>query len=312
MGNEKVFVGIDVSKATLDVATSQEKEIRHFPNDEGGVEKIVTYLQKVSPELIVMEATGGMEILVSGALSEVALPVAVVNPRQVRDFAKATGRLAKTDAIDAKVMVYFGAVIKPEPRPLPDAQTMEIKAIMTRRRQIVDMITSEKNRLYSAHKSTKPGIQAHINFLKQELAQINKELNQLVRNSPIWREEDQLLRSVPGVGPTLSITLISALPELGNLSGKQISALVGLAPLNRDSGSMRGKRTTWGGRSFVRTAFYMPVLSAIRYNVVIKALYQRLIKAGKLKKVAITACMRKLLVILNAMMKNGTSWQCQS
>lgn len=309
MEKQEVFVGIDVSKVTLDVATSREKEIRSFSNDDSGVSKVTVYLKKISPDIIVMEATGGLEVLLSGALSEAGLPVAVVNPRQVRDFARATGRLAKTDAIDAKIMAGFAKAVRPEPRPMSDAQTTEIKAIMTRRRQIVGMMTAEKNRLHTAAKSVKPRIQAHISWLAQELAEVNKELNRLVRESPIWREREKLLRSAPGVGPVLAITLMSALSELGTLNRKQIAALVGVAPLNRDSGSMRGKRTIWGGRSLVRAVLYMSTLAATRHNPVIKALYQRLLAAGKPKKVALTACMRKLLTILNAMMKNGTPWQ---
>lgn len=310
MKEKEVFVGIDVSKSTLDVAASLQKEIKSFPNDDSGVRQITAYLKRVSPKIVVMEATGGLEVLLSGALDEAGLPVVVVNPRYVRDFARAKGRLAKTDAIDARVMADFAEAVRPEPRPLSDAQSREIKAIMARRRQIVGMMTAEKNRLNTASKSVKPRIKAHISWLAQELAEVNKEANRLVRQSPIWREKDELLRSTPGVGPVLSITLMAGLPELGDLNRKQIAALVGVAPLNRDSGKMRGKRTIWGGRSNVRTALYMPTLAAIRHNPVIKAFYQRLLAAGKEEKVAITACMRKLLTILNAMMKHNTPWRC--
>lgn len=310
MKEKEVFVGIDVSKSTLDVAASLQKEIRSFSNDDSGVRQITAYLKRVSPKIVVMEATGGLEVLLSGALDEAGLPVVVVNPRYVRDFARAKGRLAKTDAIDARVMADFAEAVRPEPRPMSDAQSKEIKAIMARRRQIVQMMTAEKNRLNTASKSVKPRIKAHISWLAQELAEVNKELNRLVRQSPIWREKDELLRSTPGVGPVLSITLMAGLPELGDLNRKQIAALVGVAPLNRDSGKMRGKRNIWGGRSNVRTALYMPTLAAIRHNPVIKAFYLRLRAAGKEKKVAITACMRKLLTILNAMIKHNTPWQC--
>jgi len=245
----------------------------------------------------------------AAALAVAGMPVVVVNPRQVRDFAKATGKLAKTDTIDARILAHFAAVIRPVVRPLPDASSQELTAILTRRRQLVDMITAERNRLHAARsKSVKEHIKAHVTWLQAESSQIDKELNQSVRESSVWREKDDLLRSVPGVGPVLSTTLLAQLPELGALNRKQIAALVGVAPLNRDSGTFRGRRTVWGGRAAVRAVLYMATLVAVRHNPLIRTFYQRLLTAGKAKKVALTACMRKLLTILNAILKHRIPW----
>ena len=306
---EQTYVGVDIAKARLDVALGNKKEVKSFTNDEAGVDALVTYLQEYHPTTIVMEATGGLEKLISGVLVEANLPVAIVNPRQVRDYAKAKGKLAKTDIIDARIMAEFACDIHPAPRPLADKQTEEIKSIMARRRQVVGMLTMEKNRLSSATKSVKPLISAHIEWLKHQLKEIDKNLDEQIRNSPIWREKEDLLRSVPGVGPVLSITLMGSLPELGRLNRKQIAALVGVAPMNRDSGTMRGKRTIRGGRSNVRAALYMATLAATRFNPVIKAYYNHLLAQGKAKKLALTACMRKLLIILNSMVRNNCHWQ---
>jgi transposase len=310
MPEDKVYVGIDVAKASMDVAVHQSQQRWSFSNDDEGISKAVCCLREVAPALIVMEATGGIELPIAAALAAAGLPVAVVNPRQVRDFARATGKLAKTDAIDAQVIAHFAAALKPTPHPLPGAQAQEFDALLTRRRQVVEMLTAEKNRLSSApSKAVREHIKAHIGWLEQELANINSDLGRRVRQSPVWREKDALLRSVPGVGPVLSFTFLADLPELGALDRKQIAALVGVAPLNQDSGTMRGKRAIWGGRATVRATLYMSALAATRYNPVIRAFYRRLCAAGKAKKVALTACMRKLLTILNAIVKHQTPWE---
>jgi len=310
MPEDKVYVGIDVAKASMDVAVHQSQQRWSFSNDDEGISKAVCCLRELAPALIVMEATGGIELPIAAALAAAGLPVAVVNPRQMRDFARATGKLAKTDAIDAKVIAHFAAAVKPTPHPLPGAQAQEFDAILTRRRQVVEMLTAEKNRLSSApSKAVREHIKAHIGWLERELANINSDLGRRVRQSPVWREKDALLRSVPGVGPVLSFTFLADLPELGALDRKQIAALVGVAPLNQDSGTMRGKRAIWGGRATVRATLYMSALAATRYNPVIRAFYRRLCAAGKAKKVALTACMRKLLTILNAIVKHQTPWE---
>jgi len=306
---DKIHVGIDVSQATLDVAISNQKEIKNFPNGESGITQIVSYLKKQAPTLTVMEATGGLEKLLAAALVEADIPVVVVNPRQVRDFAKAKGKLAKTDSIDATILAEFACDIHPEIRSLPDKATEEIKALMVRRQQIQGMITMENNRLWSAGLKVIPSIQEHINWLKRELKNLDKDLEDKIQKSPIWREKDDLLRSVPGVGPVLSLTLLGSLPELGSLNRKQIAALAGVAPFNRDSGRFRGKRATKGGRARVRTVLYMATLVATRFNPVIKAYYQNLLDKGKAKKVALIACMRKLLTTLNAMVRDHHPWQ---
>jgi transposase len=305
----KIYAGIDVSKTTLDVAISNQGEIRSFPNQESGIKQIVTYLKKQELTLTVMESTGGLEKLLAASLVEASIPVVVVNPRQVRDFAKAKGKLAKTDSIDARILVEFGTDIHPEIRLLSDKQTDAIKAILVRRQQLMDMITMENNRLWQADIKVLPSIQDHLNWLKQELKNMDEDLNDKIQKSHIWRDKDNLLQSVPGVGPVLSITLLGALPELGTLNRKQIAALAGVAPFNRDSGKYRGKRTTKGGRTRVRPALYMATLVATRFNPVIKAQYMHLIEMGKVKKVALVACMRKLLTILNAMIRDSRPWQ---
>ncbi len=258
-----------------------------------------------------MEATGSYEAPLAAELGVAGVPTAVVNPRQIRDFARSVGMLAKTDILDARIIARFAATVQPIPRPVPDIEAQELGAIIARRRQVVEMLTAEKNRLGTAMKAVKPHIQAHIAWLEKELDDINTSLRQKVKDSPIWREKDELLQSVPGVGPNLSITLLAEMPELGTSNRKQAAALVGVAPLNRDSGTLRGKRTSWGGRKTVRNALYMATLVATRYNPVIRAFYQRLCASGKPKKVALTACMRKLLTILNAMLKNRTTWNSE-
>ena len=305
---KEVFVGIDVSKDKLDVAVRPSGEILSFSNDEDGISLMVDFIKPLSPLLIVLEATGGLETASVGILAAKGLPVVVINPRQVRDFAKATGKLAKTDAIDAHVIARFGEAVRPEIRPLKDQETQKLDALITRRRQIVEMITAEKNRLGSATSWTRKDIQNHIAWLEKCLMKADKDLNNLLRKSPVWREKNDILRSTPGVGPVLSMTLLSNLPELCTLNRKQIAALVGVAPLNRDSGLFRGKRKIWGGRASIRSVLYMSVTCAIRFNPLIKKFYQHLRNAGKVHKVAMTACMRKLLIILNTMIKNRTCW----
>ena len=309
MSDHSLNVGIDVSKATLDVAVRPTGQYWPVPHTDAGVHDLVVQLTRLRPSLVVLEATGGLETHLTGALADAGLAVVVVNPRQVRDFAKATGKLAKTDAIDAHVLAHFAEAVHPTPRPLPDAQTRAIAALMARRRQLVAMLVAEKNRLRSASAPLRRRIQPHIVWLQRELKDLDKDLSGTLRQSPLWREQDQLLQSVPGVGPVLSLTLLAQLPELGTLNRKQIAALVGVAPLNRDSGTLRGKRTVWGGRATVRAALYMGALVATRWNSTLRIFYQRLCDKGKPKKVALTACMHKLLTILNAILKNRTPWQ---
>jgi transposase len=303
-----IFVGIDVSKAQLDVALRPDGRFA-VPNDEPGVAQLLTRLKAMPPTLVVLEATGGVELPVTTALALAGMPVVVVNPRQVRDFAKATGQLAKTDAIDAEVLARFAEAIRPEPRPLPDEQTQGLAALVLRRHQLIDMLTAEKNRLASARRAIRKNLRAHIAWLERALAQADTDLAEAIRQSPIWREKDELLRSVPGIGPVLTTTLLATLPELGTLTHKQIAALVGVAPLNRDSGTLSGRRTCWGGRAHVRAVLYMAALTATRFNPVVRAFYRRLCAAGKAKKVALVACMRKLLTIVNAMLKHRTPWR---
>jgi transposase len=309
MSPANVYVGIDVAKDWLDVAQRPGGEAWRVSSDETGVAALVERLKDVRPMLVVLEATGGLQIPAVAALAAAGLRTVVVNPRQLRQFAGATGRLAKTDAIDAQVLAQFGEAVRPEVRPLPDAATRELSALVARRRQLIEMLTAEKNRLRVATKKVRANIEAHIRWLEGELLDLEGGLGDVIRSSPVWRERDNLLRSVPGVGPVLSSVLLADLPELGRLNRKEIAALAGVAPLNRDSGQFRGRRTVWGGRSHVRTALYMATLVASRYNPAIKSFYQRLLSVGKPKKVALTACMRKLLTILNAMMRHEAPWE---
>ena len=303
-----VFVGIDVSQARLDIAIRPGGSFS-TTHEESAIATLVEQFRALGPTLILMEATGGMEIPLTSALATVGLPVVVVNPRQVRDFARASGLLAKTDALDAQVLAQFAEVMRPQPRPLPDTEARALAALLTRRRQLVEMLTAEKNRLLSASASIRKSLRAHITWLERELEHTDTDLTNAIQQSPVWREKDVLLRSVPGVGPVLTSTLLANLPELGTLTHKQIAALVGVAPLNRDSGTLQGRRTVWGGRAQVRAVLYMGAIVAARFNPVIRSFYQRLCRAGKAKKVALTACMRKLLVILNAMLKHRTPWR---
>ena len=311
MEQEAVYVGIDVAKARLDVAVRPSGQRWSISNDEPGIRELVPRLKAFEPVLVVMEASGGLELPSVAALAAASLPVVVVNPRQVRDFAKATGTLAKTDALDAAVLAHFADAVRPDVRPLRDAETQALNSLVARRRQVVGILVAEKNRLGTAVSAVRPRIEAHIDWLEQEINDIDEGLRQTLRSSPVWREKDDILRTVPGVGEQLSLTLLAHLPELGTLNRRQIAALAGVAPFNRDSGAMRGKRRVWGGRTRVRTVLYMGTLAASRFNPVIRDYYQRLLAAGKPKKVALVACMRKLLVILNSMLKQRTPWRDQ-
>ena len=304
----EVFIGMDVARDRLEVATRPAGESWPIANDAAGIAELVVRLRDLGPALIVLEATGGLELPLLAALGSAGLPVVAVNPRQVRDFAKALGKLAKTDAIDAQVLAHFAEAVRPAVRPLPDAATQALAALVTRRRQLVEMLVAEDNRRRSAPVAIRADIQAHLVWLRKRLKDLDQELGQVLRSTPLWREREDVLRSVPGIGPTVTATLLAELPELGTLGRKQIAALVGVAPLNRDSGTLRGKRSVWGGRATVRAALYMATLVATRHNPVIRALYARLLAAGKLKKVALTACMRKLLTLLNALVKHRTRW----
>ena len=307
-----MVIGIDVAKAELVVGTRPLTERWSVANDEAGIRTLTERLVALRPELIVLEATGGYELLCVAALAGVGLPVVVVNPRQVRDFARATGQLAKTDAIDADILALFAERVRPAVRALPDTAAQELEAVLARRRQLLDMLQAERNRLgqgFGRGKlSVKKSLKAHIAFLERELRLTNATLGDLVRQSPAWRERDDLLQSVPAVGPVLSQTLIADLPELGQLSRRAIAKLVGIAPLSRDSGTFRGRRFVQGGRAPVRAVLYMATLVATKRNAVIRAFYQRLLQAGKPKKLALVACMRKLLTILNTMVRTGERW----
>jgi transposase len=304
-------VGIDVSKSTLDVAIEPAHQSWQVANDPQGIRHLVEKLSELQPERIVLEATGGYELPVLAALGCAELPVVAVNPRQVRDFAKALGRLAKTDALDAQVLAQFAAVVKPELRPLPDAATRELAGLLARRRQLIEMRTAESNRLSLAVSPVQPEIREHMRWLSKRIQQLDRDLHDRLRATPLWRDQENLLRSVPGVGPVLSTTLLVEVPELGTVSHRQLAALVGVAPFNCDSGKWKGTRRIWGGRAAVRTVLYMAACTAVRHNPVLRALYQRLLAAGKRKKVALVACMRKLLTICNAIIISGTSWRYQ-
>ena len=304
-----LFIGIDVSKQKLDVAVHPGDERWSVSNDEKGVSSCVEKLVELHPTLIVLEATGGLETPLAAALAVAQLPAAVVNPRQVRGFAKALNRLVKTDAIDAALLASFAEAVRPEPRPVNDEATRRLSALLTRRRQLLEMIVAEKNRLSSAtEKTVRQRIAHHLHFLKQELKSLEGDLDQQIRETPIWREKDELLQSVPGVGPGVSRTLLGELPELGQLDRKQIAALVGVAPFNRDSGSMRGTRHIYGGRRQVRSLLYMAAVVATRWNPNLRRFYLALRAAGKPGKVALVACMRKLLVMLNVIVRDGRRW----
>jgi len=304
-------VGIDVAKAQWDIALRPAGERWAVPNDASGIAPLVDRRQALQPTLIVLEATGGLERAATAALAAAGLPVVGVNPRPARDFARATGPLAKTDALDARTLAHCADVIRPTPRPLPDAQTHELRALLGRRQPLIVMRTAERNRLAGTSERLTKDITAHMTWLNARLATLDDDLETLLRASPLWRENDDLLQRAKGIGPVSAHTLLLELPALGTLTRQQIAALVGVAPLNCDSGTMRGKRTIWGGRAHVRTVLSMRTLVATRFNPQIKAFYERLLAAGKVKKVAWTACMHKFLTILNAMLKHRTPWQPQ-
>lgn len=307
---EQIFVGIDVSKERLDVHVRPSGEVFAVARDGEGLSALVERLRALSPALIVSEATGGFEQVLAGALGSAGLPVVVVNPRQIRDFARALGRLAKTDRLDAEVIALFAERVRPELRPLPDEQARLLGELVARRRQVIEMIVAEGNRARQLEsRRLKKRIERHRAVLQEELSEIEHELDDTIRGTPIWRESEDLLKSAPGVGNILARTLIADLPELGTLDRKKIAALAGVAPFNRDSGTLRGRRTIWGGRAAIRTTLYMAALAATRHNPVIASFYRRLLAAGKPKKLALTACMRKLLTILNAMLRDGKPWQ---
>jgi len=309
MTSTAIVVGIDIAKADFVVASRPDGTTTWTaPNEASGIAATVDRLRTLAPTLIVLEATGGYETALVAALAAAGLPVVVANPRQVRDFAKATGQLAKTDRLDAHLLALFAERVHPTPRPLPDAALQQLEALMTRRRQLVDMVTAERNRLEHAGTSIRRNITDHLRWLERRVAAVDRDLDDTIQKSPVWRAKENLLRTVPGIGPVVSRTLLADLPELGRLNRKQIAALVGVAPLARDSGTLRGKRTVWGGRAPVRAVLYMGALVATRRNPVLRAFYRRLVEAGKPKKVALIACMRKLLTILNAMMRTNTTW----
>ena len=302
------FVGLDVSKSQIDGVVRPGDAVLSVPQTEDGIAGLVSQLRVLKPTLIVLEATGGYELNAATALALAALPVAIVNPRQVRDFAKALGRLAKTDAIDAYVLALFAERVRPEPRGLPDDAHQQLAAIIGRRRQLVEMLVAERNRLLLARQAVRADLRPHIRWLERRLGDIDGQIAMAIRQSPLWRAQENLLRSVPGVGPVTASAIIVGLPELGRIPRRQIAALVGCAPLNNDSGQRRGRRSTWGGRATIRGVLYMATLVAARWNPVIRAFYRRLRAAGKPPRVAVIAAMRKLLTILNAIIKNQTPW----
>lgn len=308
MESKVAVAGVDVSKENLDLFVIPLGVSLRFPNDETGCNELVKALAELAPSRVVFESTGGLETLAVGIASAASLPVVIVNPRQIRDFAKACGLLAKTDKLDAKVIALFGQKIEPEIRPLKDESAQELSALISRRRQLVDMQTAEKNRLSAAPKSVREGIVRHIEWLEQQISAYDDDISRFVQSSPIWKAKGQILTSVKGIGPVTAATLLAALPELGCVTRQQVSALVGLCPYNRDSGKFKGKRAIWGGRAAIRSVLYMATLAAIRFNPAIKVFYDRLRSAGKVHKVAIIAAMRKLLVILNAMLRDNQPW----
>jgi len=302
------FVGIDVSKEKFDIHVRPIDQSEMFSYDDEGLNKLVDLLKRVHPQVIVLEATGGYERRLVAVLLTHDLPVVVINPQRVRHFAKATGQIAKTDRIDAAVLSLFAQTLQPEPRSLPDAFSEQLRDLLARRRQILEMIVAEKNRLETSRKPIRGQILQHIKWLEKRLVSVDRDLNDQIQSSPTWKTKDQLLRSVPSIGPVGSSSLLIQLPELGTLNRHQIAALVGIAPINQDSGRFKGHRITQGGRASVRSALYMCTLVATRHNPLIKAFYQRLVLAGKPKMVALVASMRKLLTILNSIIKHNRSW----
>lgn len=305
-----VYVGIDVSKERLDVFVNVTGKAWSVSNSPKGWSELVQELVPLKPALVVLESTGGYEAQALAELYYAGLPVARVNPGRVREFAKSIGQLAKTDQLDARLLTRFAEAVRPEPARLADEDEQQLAALVNRRRQLLEMHVAEQNRLYTAPQSMRERINYHLEWLKNEIRMLEAEIDDFIQGSPMWREKGDLLRSVPGVGGITAFTLLAELPELGTLDRKQIAALVGVAPLNRDSGRRSGKRRIYGGRASVRTTLYMATLTAIRCNPVIRAFYHRLLKVGKVKKVAIVACMRKLLTILNAIVRHHLPWHC--
>jgi transposase len=303
------FIGIDVSKAQLDVAVYAPASTWQSPNTDSGIHDLVAHLETLPPTLVVLEATGGYELRLVAQLAAAHLPVVVTNPRRVRAFARSTGQYAKTDKLDAQLLARFGAVLRPEPRPLPTAEADQLTALLTRRQQLVEMLTVEKNRRPTLRPTLRPDLDAHLAFLTERLQKLDAEIDQFIQDTPWWKDKDALLQSVPGVGRVTACTLVAQLPELGTLDRQAIAALVGVAPVNKDSGRKSGKRRIYGGRAPVRSTLYMAALSASKHNPIIKRFYERLLARGKEKKVALTACMRKLLVILNAMVRSHQAWR---
>jgi len=304
----KQVVGIDVGKEKLDVGLTGQKRVQTWDNDEAGRAELSEWVVEQAPQLVVVEASGGYEAAIVSELVDCGLAVALVNPTRVRAFARAEGLLAKTDKIDARLIARFGATMKPQARARREEAQVELNEMVTRRRQLVLILTAEKNRLQTASPAMQAHIASHIAWLQAEIEALEQQISQAIKANPEWTETAKRVESVPGVGFITAATLVADLPELGQLNRQKIAALVGLAPFNHDSGKQRGKRRIFGGRTSVRSVLYMATLSAIRHNPIIKSFYQRLLAKGKLKKVALTACMRKLLVILNAMVKNGQDW----
>jgi transposase len=309
MNPHDLFVGIDVAKHRLDVAVMPSAQVKSFAHNHEGLQQLADHVRSLRPALIVLEATGGYHRTVLSNLCAEALPAVAVNPRQVRNFAKATGTLAKTDRIDALLIARFAEAVRPEVRPLKDEQVQQLQALITRRRQLIEMLTAEQNRLDTAHPATQRDLRSHIHILQRRLKRIDDDLGDLIQKTPSWQNKNSLLQSMPGVGPVMARTLLAELPELGSLNRRQIAALVGVAPFNRDSGLFRGRRAIWGGRAHIRAVLYMCARTAARFNPVIRAFYRRLRESGKPFKVAITACMRKILIILNTMIKNNEPWK---
>lgn len=308
MESSDVFVGIDVSKANLDVCVLPQEREWTVPNEDAGIKGLVKSIKALTPQRVVMEATGSFHVSVASAMAMADLPVVVINPRHGRNFAKSMGISAKTDRIDAKALARYAEAVRPEVRPLKDEQTRELEALVTRRDQLMKMIKAEKNRLSAAPEKMRPHIREHITWMSKRVRELDKELDRFIKGSPLWREKDAIVRSVPGVGLVLSSSLLAKVPLLGEMNRRSLAAFVGVAPLNCDSGKFKGQRHIWGGVASVRCVLYMATLSAINHNPVIRAFYARLIRAGKKKKVAITACMRKLLTIINSMVRDGSMW----
>ena len=309
---QPIYIGIDVSKSTLDVAVGEHGAFWSVNNDPAGIATLLERVRPLTLARVIVEATGGLELPVVAELYAAKLPVALTNPARVREFAKSVGQLAKTDKLDARLLARFGEAIKPALYQLPAPDEQHLSDLLLRRHQLIEMRTAEHNRLGTARATLRPYVEKHLAWLAQAIADLDAEISEFMRQTPLWQRKDEMLQSVPGVGRITAYTLVADLPELGTLNRKQIAALVGVAPMNHDSGRRRGKRRTKGGRTTVRNVLYMATLTATRVNPQIKTFYERLVKAGKEKKVALTACMRKLLTILNAMLKHSKPWQIKS